>query len=187
MSSEEASLLKRARLFEAEALSEIYDRYSSELYRYAWRLLGKEDLAEECVAEAFSSFLNVIKQGGGPKRHLRAYLYRIVHNIAVDYYRRKPPPEISIEEVQLPDLEMEPSETIARLSEVANVRLALSELTFEQRQVILLKYIEGWSNTEVAKTMEKPVGAVKSLHHRAIRNLRRSLLSERSEKDVRKK
>jgi len=58
------------------------------------------------------------------------------------------------------------------------IREALWQLTPDQRQVILLKYYEDWSNTEVAKAIEKPVGAVKSLHHRGLTRLRKLLLSD---------
>ena len=51
----------------------------------------------------------------------------------------------------------------------------LWKLTKDQRQVIVLKYFEGWSNREVAESIEKPIGAVKSLQHRALRSLQRML------------
>jgi RNA polymerase sigma-70 factor (ECF subfamily) len=56
------------------------------------------------------------------------------------------------------------------------VRDALQKLTPDQRQVILLKFMEGLSNQEVAETLSKPVGAVKSLQHRALTNLRHLLV-----------
>ena len=55
------------------------------------------------------------------------------------------------------------------------VRRALMQLTPTQRQVIVLKFLEGWSNAEIAKTMKRPVGAVKSLQHRALAALNRLL------------
>jgi RNA polymerase sigma-70 factor (ECF subfamily) len=182
----ESALLKRARRFEQNALAEIYDRYNPQLYRYAWRLLGRQDVAEECVAAAFDSFLNALKRGGGPKKYLRAYLYRIVHNWAADYYRRQPEAELPLDGMQLSDSENEPFLAVAQKNEVQAALAALETLTPEQRQVVVLKYLEGWSNAEVAQAMEKPVGAIKSLHHRAIQALRRALGSRRSEPDVRK-
>ncbi len=56
-------------------------------------------------------------------------------------------------------------------------------LTPEQRQVISLKYLEDWTNEEIARSLNKPVGAVKSLQHRALGSLRRLLLKE-EEKDL---
>jgi RNA polymerase sigma-70 factor (ECF subfamily) len=54
-------------------LEEIYDQFSPGLYRYAMRLLGNEDLAEDCVSEVFSRFLTAIKRGNGPQQDLKAY------------------------------------------------------------------------------------------------------------------
>jgi len=59
------------------------------------------------------------------------------------------------------------------------VRQAIRHLTSDQQQVILLKYLEDWSNEEVARLMKKPVGAVKSIQHRALRSLYK-LLAEKS-------
>ena len=92
----EHDLLRRARVFERQALTEIYDQYSHKLYNYAVRQLGDADLAEECVAETFARFLRAIKSGGGPEKYLQAYLYRVAHNWITDLYRRQPPLPLSL-------------------------------------------------------------------------------------------
>lgn len=61
------------------------------------------------------------------------------------------------------------------------VRRALHLLTAEQRQVITLKFLEGWENHEIAAAVQKPIGAVKALQHRALSSLRRLLLPEEKE------
>ena len=68
----EMSLLAEARRFEERALAEIYDQFSPGLHRYAMRLLGEVDLAEECVGDTFTRFLQAIHRGGGPRQHLKA-------------------------------------------------------------------------------------------------------------------
>ena len=55
------------------------------------------------------------------------------------------------------------------------LRAALTLLTPDQRQVIVLKYLEDWENEAIARTLNKPIGAVKSLQHRALESLRRIL------------
>jgi len=94
----EKKLLKLARRFDQQTLGEIYDQYSPGLYRYAMRLLGNVDLAEECVAETFSRFLHALRGGGGPQDHLQAYLYRVAHNWITDQWRRQPPPPMQLDE-----------------------------------------------------------------------------------------
>jgi RNA polymerase sigma-70 factor (ECF subfamily) len=171
-------LLQRARLLEEAALAEIYDRWSDDLYRYAMRLLGDSDLAEDCVAETFRRLLHALNRGGGPTQHLRAYLYRVAHNWITDHFRANHPlpfdDQIEIQSAITEDL----AQVVHNRLEQARVRAALSRLTPEQRQVITLKYLEGWNNREVATAMKKPVGAVKALQHRGLAALKRALLLE---------
>ena len=176
------ALLEKARQYDPDALAEVYDLYSAGIYRYAIRLLGDADLAEECVAETFSRFLGALKNGGGPRQYLRAYLYRSAHNWITDRYRRPGPTEVLLD-LDLPCEESGPERSFEEAAEADQVRLALHSLTPDQRQVILLRYVEDWSNTEIAQSLEKPVGAVKALQHRAINALRRYFANESSPKD----
>ena len=171
----EADLLYRAKRFDMQALAEVYDLYSPGLYAYAMRLLGDACRAEDCVAETFSRFLKAIKGGRGPERYLQAYLYRIAHNWITDQYRRQPPPPLALDEELQSEGELQPEGEAARRIQQEQVRAALHRLTAEQQQVILLKFFEGWENEAVAAVLQKPVGAVKSLQHRALDNLRKML------------
>jgi len=173
----EADLLRHAQKLDQAALAEIYDTHSPALYRYAMRLLGEADLAEECVAETFSRYLKALSAGAGPRDYLRAYLYRIAHNWITDRYRRQPPPTIALEDdLPLADDSDVLSMVNTRLQQ-AQVRAALLRLTPEQRQVIVLKFLEGYENAEIAQALAKPVGAVKALQHRALEALKRMLLT----------
>jgi len=172
------SLIRGAQKFEEDALAEIYDCFSPGIYRYAMRLLGDSDQAEECVSETFSRFLIALKNGGGPKDYLQAYLYRIAHNWITDFYRRQPPPELPLDLEFHQDPAGEPHQVVADDLEYQQVRTALALLTPDQRQVILLKYLEDWQNDEIAQALNKPVGAIKALQHRAIASLRRIFLKQ---------
>ena len=171
--SSEKELLQAALRFESQVLAQIYDLYSPELYRYAARLLGDPSLAEDCVADTFSRFLKALRARRGPKEFLRAYLYRIAHNWVVDYYRRTPD-EIEFKDIHLENNENPEQEASLRIRQ-AQVREAISQLSPEQQQVIMLKYLEGWDNKDVAQILKKPVGAVKSLQHRALVRLQKIL------------
>jgi RNA polymerase sigma-70 factor, ECF subfamily len=169
----ERELLKRARLFDEEALAAVYDSYNLEIYRYAFRSSGDAYLAEECVAETFSRFLGALRDGKGPKDYLRAYLYRVAHNWLTDTYRRQPMPALALDPNLGADPATNPAQAVAIEMENQEIRELLNHLTSEQRQVILLKYVEEWKNDEIALALDKPVGAVKALQHRALRSLRR--------------
>lgn len=174
--SEEQKLLQLASRLDTSALAEIYDSYSPGLYRYAMRLLGDATLAEDCVADTFTRFLHSLQAQHGPRDRLRAYLYRIAHNWIVDRYR-DPDRCIRLNESLRCSGEF-PEEQAAKHICQTRVREAIRELTPDQQKVISLKYLEDWSNEEVAGVLHKPVGAVKSLQHRALKSLQKWLLEE---------
>jgi len=175
MDTKQGELLQRARELDQQALAEIYDSYSTGLYGYALRLLGEPHLAEECVAETFSRYLHAIHAGKGPKKQLKAYLYRIAHNWIVDLYRRSPEQCLSLEEETNVSTNIRVEDQVDRRILQNQLRDALFQLTPDQRQVIMLVFIEGWRKADVAAAVNKPIGAVKSLQYRGINSLRKIL------------
>lgn len=173
-------LILRAQQFEEAALAEIYDLYSPGVFRYAFRQLGDNNLAEDCVAEVFLRYLQSLRASGGPQDHLQAYLYRIAHNWITDQYRRQPLPPLPLLE-ELPDSKDDLFQVVLGHIQEQRMRRALVRLTPEQRQVIVLKYLEGLENETVALVLKKPVSAVKALQHRALGALRRILLPHKED------
>jgi RNA polymerase sigma-70 factor (ECF subfamily) len=171
----EQVLLAQVKQLDSCALAEIYDFYSPRLYRYAMRLLGDACSAEDCVAETFSRFLQAVQTHRGPNHYLQAYLFRTMHNLVVDHYRSQPSIEPMGEDA--PDGENIEQSADQRLRQ-ARVRAAIRQLTSEQQQVVTLKFLEGWNNEEIALALGKPVGAVKSLQHRALSQLHKILLDD---------
>jgi RNA polymerase sigma-70 factor (ECF subfamily) len=160
---DEQDLLIRVKRFDTTALALVYEYFSPPIYRYAYHMLGDPQLAEECLSDTFKRFLQMTKTGKGPQTHLKAYLYRIAHNWITDHYRSH-----KLEEVEL-------SENIL---DQETIRKALSELTPDQQQVIVLRYIEEIENDEVAQIMNKSVGSIKALQHRALAALRQNLVAD---------
>jgi RNA polymerase sigma-70 factor (ECF subfamily) len=171
----EQDLLEGAGAFDEAALSEIYARYSPELYRYAIRLLGDVQLAEDCVADTFSRFLQALRRGRRPRANLRAYLYRVAHNWMVDQFRRSPPDPAGLDPELAAAADSDPGQTIGARLERENMRRALLTIKPEQRQVLVLRYLEGFSIEEASAALGKSIGAVKALQHRALAALRRRL------------
>ena len=174
----EKELLNGAKRLDPKALAAIYDRYNTAIYAYSMRLLGDADLAEDCVAETFSRFLHALHAGKGPQDYLQAYLYRIAHNWITDCYRRQPRPSFELDENLPTGDQPTPSQTVDDNLQQARMRAALRQLTADQRQVIVLRFLEGWENQEVASLLNKPIGAVKALQHRALAALRKILTFE---------
>lgn len=177
----ELELLNGARTYDLPTLGLIYDRYSPGIYRYALRLTGDECLAEDCVADTFMRFLKALQNGQGPHDHLQAYLYRIAHNWITDGYRRQPPPQLDLDDGLAGDAADHPERLAEKHLEQSRVRLAFRSLTPDQRQVIVLRFLDGWENAEVAAALQKPVGAIKALQHRALLMLRKQLLRDEKE------
>jgi RNA polymerase sigma-70 factor, ECF subfamily len=171
----EEDLLKKARAFDMQALTDIYDLFNPAIFAYSQRLLGSVSLAEECVAETFSRLLHALKNGRGPKENLRAYLYRIAHNWITDYYRQHHPEQPGEEEMECfedgSEISFEAESNLSRQI----IRQALLKLPEKQQQIILLRYIEGWEHTEIAASLGKSVNYIKVNQHRAVRTLRREL------------
>lgn len=172
--SDEQHLLARARAWDLAALETIYDRYASGLYRYAAHLLGDADEAEECVAEVFARFLVALRQGKGPRHHLRAYLYRTAHNWIYDRFRARP--TVPLDDLWPPPAATDnPADHATRRWRAERLRWALRQLPPRQALVVSLRFLEGFSLEEVAAALDVRVGAVKALQHRGLTKLRQLL------------
>ncbi len=176
--SSSAKFSERLAAFDEQALAELYDAYSPALYAFAVRLLGDEDLAEECVAETFYRFLKALQTTAQPIREVRPYLYRIAHNWIQDQYRQRGRRPLEILEESLADPQGAVDEQSERHLLQEQARTALAHLTAEQRLVIVLHYIEDWDLASIADVLQKPLTAVKALQHRGLQSLRRMLLKE---------
>jgi RNA polymerase sigma-70 factor (ECF subfamily) len=173
----DGSRLERARALDEEALAAIYDDFHPAIYRYVYRQVGDVEAARDLTADVFDRMLRAFSLGGGPERHLSAWLYRTAHNLVVDFYRRRSYRLHEPLEENLADDETDLVETAHIRLQTDRLRAAVSGLSPDQKQVILLKFLEGWSNQEVAKALDKSIGAVKSLQHRALAALQRQMSS----------
>jgi RNA polymerase sigma-70 factor, ECF subfamily len=163
-----------------QSLAEAYERYQSELFRYAYRFLGDTGLAEDCVSETFCRLLKAIRDGLGPVENLRAYLYRVAHNWVTDYFRGQPQRQVPLDAELHGEPEANPSQLVGELLEREHVRAALLQLPPDQQQVLVLRFVEDLSHEEVAAIMERSVQATRTLQHRAVVSLRQLLTLEES-------
>ena len=161
-------------VLDKQALMELYERHSPEIFRYACRMLDDKDLAEDCVADTFLRLLIAV-HGGILTENIRAYLYRIAHNWIIDHYRRRPPLQVSLEENFHTNPEGDPAHLLAQKMDRQRIRYALLRLPAEQRQVIELRFMENWSHNEVAVAVGKTVEATRALQYRAVEALRQIL------------
>lgn len=167
--------LTQTQIFDKLSLIELYEQQSPGIYRYAYRLLGDRHLAEECVSETFSRFLQVIRKDHKPYINVQAYLYRIAHNWITDLYRQQTENAETLDVDQHVDPDGNPSKLVGKKIELEQIRKALRRLPFDQQRVVELRFLEDLSHEEVARTLGKSVDATRALQYRAIMNLRQML------------
>lgn len=182
MPDDEARLIRSAQQGDAEACATLYDRNYDAVYRYCYYRVGDVNLAQDLTGEVFVRMVDKLDTFKVRGRPLLAWLYTIARNLVNDAHRHKR------QAIHLPlneadalsgDSEVDLARRVDRLLEADCLAAALKHLTEDQRQVILLKFLEGLNNAEVAHMLSKTEGAVKSLQHRALGSLRRAIERER--------
>lgn len=170
--AEIAALVKDARGQNYEALSKLSKHYYPKIYRHMlYKVQNRED-AEDLTSEVF---VRMVKSLSKQKGSFNAWLYRIANNLAIDYYRKKSRrKEVSLVEEFAEHTPGESDETES-VNEREDLSRAISTLPDDQRQTVLLKFMEGYNNKEIADIMGKTVGAVKALQFRALNNLKTTL------------
>jgi len=174
----ERTLLKRAKQYDEAALGELYDLYAPRIYAYIYRRVGDAHLAEDLTGDVFVRVIQAIQADRFWHTSFRAWLYRIAHNLVVDHYRRQPPVvELEFDERMIASEDNTVSIITRRLSNQL-LRAVINRLTSAQQQVLTLRFGEGLTARETAEIMDKSVGAIEALQHRALAALRRILEKE---------
>ena len=172
-------LLERASRAEPAALGAVYDQYADRIYAYIYRRVGRAEVAEDLTGQVFMRMLEAIRRDQGWRSSFSGWLYRIAHNLVVDYYRRRGRVTlIDIDEATpIRATEGDPVRSTESLLNREQLRAALFQLTEEQAEVITLRFMEERSIAEVADLMDKTEGAIKALQYRAVLALRRVMQS----------
>lgn len=170
VSTGEEVLVQRAIAGDRDAFGELYERFLDPIYRYIFYRLGDthdtEDLTEQVFLKAWQALPSY--QDGGSS--ISCWLYRIAHNLIVDYHRshRKnmsPSLDEPLEELQS---EVNILKQVIEAEEASTLAKAVARLNEEQQQVILLRFVEGLSHAEIARIMNKSEGACRMLQNRAL-------------------
>ena len=155
-------------------LGALFDSCYPRLVRYACARMGNrtdaEDIAAEVFVRAFES-LDSYQERGLP---MEAWLFRIAHNLVVDYLRRGSRFERADEdesEAALPE-SPDPAHLAEERLLMADVRAAMSHLTRDQRDVLSLRFFGGLSSRETAEVLDKSDGAVREMQRAALEKMR---------------
>ena len=169
-------LLAGARKLNGEALIGVFDFYSPALYKYVFRLCNNALMADQIVGDVFAKLCEHLLAGGGPRANLRSYLYGITYHLLVDQvshsHRTAPMEVVGLTYTNAYSIDL--SSEDRSLYETV-LRAIMNDLTDDQRHVIILRFIEGFSVKETAAIIGKKVGNVKVIQNRAIAGLRKAL------------
>lgn len=169
---DELTLVRLSQQGDQEMFARLYDAYVERIYRYVYFRVADDMLAEDITSQVFLKVwekLNSYQAGQSP---FMAWIYRIAHNAVIDYYRTKKV-SISLDEVRPVELSHtdEVDEKLDSQIQSQELRNALQELTDEQQQVLVLKFVGGLSTTEIAHQLGKQQGAVRALQMRGLQGL----------------
>src|SRR5437879_7035901 len=162
--------------------SEIYDRYSSRIYNFAYRFLRNSEAAEDATQEVFVKMLKHANQFHGDAK-LSTWLFSITANWCRDYLRKADNRAKDSEDVlvTLPaPSEFSPDRTLEQRENQLRIQKALTALTPAQREAILLSRYQGLSYAEIAQISGCSEGAVKTRVFRAMETLKKALGGEAS-------
>ena len=174
----EWEIVRRAQEYQEDALQTLYEVYYPKVYNYAFLQLGDVQAAEDLSSDVMLKMVESIKSYKFKGLPFSAWVFRIARNRLIDLHRRrKRRGEVDLSESIAGTL-ASPQVMAERALERGQIQVALKHLTDEQRQVIVLKFIEGFDNRSIGGIMGRSEGAIKSLQHRALGSLRRILYEE---------
>lgn len=167
-----------------QAYAQLYDTYVTSIYRFVYFKVNSHEDAEDLTADVFLKAWNYITEHTDV-RSFRAVIYRIARNLVIDLYRRR----ASRNEVTgFPDEDDVPEDHLVHLSDKGvgvkkietahdhkQVLDAIAQLKEEYREVVLFRYVDGLSATEVAEILGKSSVDVRVTTHRAMKALRKIL------------
>ncbi len=173
--NDDLPLVLRAIQKDQDAFGELYDRYVVRVYRHIYYMVGNATEAEDLTAQTFLRAWEAIPRYQVRGAPFVSWLLRIAHNLGVSHLRSRR------ESSQLHDgiiddkMRRSPESAYETTAEEELVREAILLLREEQRQVIILRFIEDLDYREVAEIIGKSVAAIRVIQHRALNSLRKQM------------
>lgn len=166
------NLIKQAQAGDTDAFSYLYDEYFAHIYRYVYYRVNREDV-DDVVAQIFmKAWDNLGRFTAREGATFSSWLFKIAHNLVIDQYRKHRSiaelPSDIVDEREAYD----PQKVAQNKLDQVVLKEALSHLKEAYRQVIVLKFINGFSNQEVADILKRKEGNVRILQFRALRELK---------------
>jgi RNA polymerase sigma-70 factor (ECF subfamily) len=170
------NLVKQAISGDVEAFGELYTDHVTKIYRYVYYNVHNKEHAEDITQEVFLKAWKAIGSCKGKEKTFSSWLYRIAHNLIIDKIRKSQ--KQSSREAELPEDIRDTSDRMEISLEQRDLLKVIDVLSPNQRQVIVMKFIEEMDNREIAETMGKSTGEIRILQMRALETLRNTLGKE---------
>ena len=174
------ALVELARDGDAEAFGQLYDHYMSGVFRFIYYRVGSRQLAEDLTSETFVRGLKAIQRFTWQGKDFGAWLTTIARNLIADHFKSSRS-RLEIVSDDVPEGRVtasSPEEDVLAL--ISNEMLfdAVNSLPPEQRDCILMRFIQGMSIAETAAALKRSEGAIKQLQLRAVRSLAKRVPSD---------
>ncbi len=181
--ADEKRLLAQAQRGDGEAFAQLYREHVQVIFRYVMHRVSDPALAEDITGDVFTKALEGLAKYRDQGKPFIAWLYRIAHARVIDHYRRtnRRPTESDVDNEPIA-VETDLDTDMLRRQAAKTLNRAIADLTEDQQQVIILRFIEGYRIEAVAEIMGKQPNAIKALQFRALRALASRL--ERSGFDI---
>lgn len=174
----ELDLIRRAQQGDKQAIGELYRLHVDVIYRYVWTRVRDDSVAEDLTAQVFLKALEGLPTYQPSGKPFLAWLYRIAYARIVDHWRKQERRvEVPLDEAW-PTGEPRPQDLLEYEADWVTAIDLLAQLTDDQQDVVILRFIGEMSLADVAETLGKTVGATKAVQYRALATLAR-LLEER--------
>lgn len=167
------ALVELARGGDAEAFGQLYDHYQSSVYRFLFYRTRSSTLAEDLTSETFLRALRNMTNFRWQGKDFGAWLMTIARNLATDHFKAgRTRLEMTTEDMGAHDDSTEGPESLVLASLTNELLLeALTQLPDEQRDCLVMRFLQGMSIAETAAVLGRSDGAVKQLQLRGVRNL----------------
>ncbi|MBI4122989.1 MAG: RNA polymerase sigma factor [Parcubacteria group bacterium] len=158
-----------------ERFSKVYDEHVASIYRFCYLKVSSRDLAEDLSSEVFLRFWKQLNSSRIDND--RAFLYGIARNVIADHYRKKQVSTVSLEGNVLDIAEDSHfADTLAVSSDMEQVQKALAELNDEYQNLVIWRYLDELSISEIAQITGKTETNVRVGVHRALEALKERLV-----------
>lgn len=170
---DDQTLAQRAKT-EREAFGILYERHVTAIYRYVYYRVGSQEDTEDLTARVFARALKHIRNYNDRGVPFTAWLYRIAHNVVANHHRdNSRHPAVPLEEVEIfTGQDDDHDQRIDGERERNKLLRAIRLLPEERQHLIVLKFVEQMQNAEIGQIMNRSEGAIKSLYHRTLLQLR---------------